>query len=324
MATGALILTEASPGAPTLSGSNGTLCAVLDWALVKKGWAIEYSATNARVYRPGSGNRHRLFVAHDSSISGDARLATVRGCEGASSATIAGLVDPFPTVAQVANASSSFLVSTLASTAARSYFIVVTATNVLIAVKAGDSNVTNWDVFFFGDTYGAEAGDTYSSAIWVGGSGSTSPSSSGRAMAGCASSGIAPSKIYWCRSIDGSVKSTTGCITTVCASPAITPLMTSVNAQQMRGAYGGRIVREKTALSCTGSSGTTVGALSYYKRGWIPNLWMAIHNNIGSLTSDDEFTDTAYASGSAFRVIPATSAIACILELTDTWSPPVG
>ena len=322
MATGALILTEASPGAPVLSGTNGALCAVLDWALVKKGWAIEYSATNARVYRPGSGNRHRLFVAHDSSISGDARLATVRGCEGASSATIAGLVDPFPTAAQVPNNGSSFLVSSAATTAARSYFIVVSATNVLIATKAGDSNVSNWDVFFFGDTYGAEAGDTYSSAIWVGGSGTTS--TTGRAMAGCAASGIAASKIYWCRSIDGSVKSTTGCITTVCASPAISSLMTSVNAQQMRGAYGGRIVREKTALSCTGSSGTTVGALSYYKRGWIPNLWTPIHSNIGSLTSDDEFTDTAYASGSKFRVIPAGPTLACILELTDTWSPPVG
>ena len=322
MATGALILTEASSGAPTLSGSNGTLCAVLDWALVKKGWAIEYSATNARVYRPGSGNRHRLFVAHDSSISGDARLATVRGCEGASSATIAGLVDPFPTVAQVANASSSFLVSTSSSTAARSYFIVVTATNVLIAVKAGDINTSNWDVFFFGDTYGAEAGDTYSSAIWVGGSGTTS--TFGRAMVGCASSGIAPSKIYWCRSIDGSVKSTTGCITTVCASSGANPLMSPAGGQPMRAVYGGRVVREKTAVSCTGSSSSSVGALSCYKRGWIPNLWMAIHSSIGSITSDDEFTDTAYASGSAFRVIPATASLACIFELTDTWSPPVG
>lgn len=319
MATGALILTEASSGAPTLSGSNGTLCAVLDWALVKKGWAIEYSATNARVYRPGSGNRHRLFVAHDSSISGDARLATVRGCEGASSATIAGLVDPFPTVAQVANASSSFLVSTSSSTAARSYFIVVTATNVLIAVKAGDSNASNWDVFFFGDTYGAEAGDTYSSAIWVGGSGSTS--ATGRAMVGCAASGIAASKIYWCRSIDGSVKSTTGCITTLASSGG---LMSPTNGQPMRAVYGGRVVREKTAVSCTGSSSSSVGANSCYKRGWIPNLWMAIHSTIGSITSDDEFTDTAYASGSAFRVIPAMSTLACILEITDTWSPPVG
>lgn len=323
MATGALILTEASSGAPTLSGSNGALCAVLDWALVKKGWAIEYSATNARVYRPGSGNRHRLFVAHDSSISGDARLATVRGCEGASSATIAGLVDPFPTVAQVSNASSSFLVSTSASTAARSYFIVVSATNVLIATKALDSNVTNWDVFFFGDTYGAEAGDTYSSAIWVGGNTVVS-SSSGRAMAGCAASGIAAAKIYWCRSIDGSVKSTTGCITTVCASNSATPLMSVIGGQPMRAVYGGRVVREKTAVSCTGSSGLSVGGLSYYKRGWIPNLWMAIHSSIGGITSDDEFTDTAYAAGSAFRVIPASSSLACILELTDTWSPPVG
>ena len=323
MATGALILTEASPGAPVLSGTNGALCAVLDWALVQKGWAIEYSATNARVYRPGSGNRHRLFVAHDSSISGDACLATVRGCEDASSATIAGLVDPFPTVAQVANASASFWVSNAASTAARSYFIVVTATNVLIAAKAGGSNVGDWDVFFFGDTYGAETGDTYSSAIWVGGNNATW-SSSGRAMAGSAAAGIVASKIYWCRSIDGSVKSTTGCITTASASGGLSSLMASANGQPMRAVYGGRVVREKTALSCTGSSGTTVGALSYYKRGWIPNLWVPIHNNIGSLTSNDEFTDTAYASGSVFRVIPASSTLACIIELTDTWSPPVG
>lgn len=323
MATGAIYLNNGSSGAPTLTGQNGSLCAVLDWALVQKGWAIEYSATNARVYRPGSGNRHRLFVAHDSSISGDARLATVRGCENASAATIAGLVDPFPTAAQLTNANSTFWVSNISSTAARGYIIVVSATSVLIAVRAGDSSTVNWDVFFFGDTYGAEAGDTYSSAIWVGATNSTS-ASSGRAMSFCAASGIAASKIYWCRSIDGSVKSTTGCITTACAASSTSSLMSATNGQPMRAVYGGRVVREKTAVSCTGSSGTTVGGLSYYKRGWIPNLWMAIHNNIGSLTSDDEFTDTAYASGSAFRVIPATSSIACILELTDTWSPPVG
>lgn len=323
MAIGALILTEASPGAPVLSGSDGALCAVLDWALVQKGWAIEYSETNARVYRPGSGNRNRLFVAHDSSISGDACLATVRGCEGASSATIAGLVDPFPTVAQVSNANASFLVSTSASTAARSYFIVVSATNVLIAVKAGDSNVSDWDVFFFGDTCGAEAGDTYSSAIWVGANTATFGSWV-RAMSGCAASGIVASKIYWCRSIDGSVKSTTGCITTVSTSSGAAPIMYLAGGQPMRAVYGGRVVREKTAVSCTGSSGLSVGALSCYKRGWIPNLWMAIHNSIGSITSDDEFTDTAYAAGSAFRVIPAAQTMACILEITDTWSPPIG
>jgi len=323
MATGALFLTEASPGAPVLSGTNGALCAVLDWALVQKGWAIEYSATNARVYRPGSGNRHRLFVAHDSSISGDARLATVRGCENASAATIAGLVDPFPTAAQLTNANSTFWVSSISSTAARGYIIVVTANNVLIAVKAGGSNATNWDVFFFGDTYGAEAGDTYSSAIWVGGS-SVNDSSSGRAMYSCTASGIASAKIYWCRSIDGSVKSTTGCITAMNGSGSVSGLMSLTGGQPMRAVYGGRVVREKTAVSCTGSSGSSVGALSYYKRGWIPNLWMPMHSTIGSITSVDEFTDTAYASGSAFRVIPAALSNACILELTDTWSPPVG
>lgn len=323
MATGALIFTEASSGAPTLSGTNGALCAVLDWALVQKGWAIEYSATNARVYRPGSGNRHRLFVAHNSSISGNARLATVRGCEGALSATIAGLVDPFPTVSQASDDSSTFWLSSLASTAARAYILIVTATNVLMVVKAADSNIMKWDIFFFGDTAGAESSDAYSTAIWIGGNNSSS-SSAGRAMGSCAASGIVASKIYWCRSIGGSVKSTTGCITTAVASNVASSIMSSANGQPMRAVYGGRVVREKTAVSCTGSSSTEVGALSYYKRGWIPNLWMAIHSTIGSITSDDEFTDTAYASGSAFRVIPASSSTACIFELTDTWSPPVG
>ena len=126
MPVGAIYLTESSPGAPALSGTNGTLCNVLDWALPQKGWAIEYTATNNRIYRPGAGNRNRLFVSHDSTVSSDPRLATVRGCENASAANVSSLVAPFPTTTQLANTHSTVSVSNVSSTLARPYRIILT------------------------------------------------------------------------------------------------------------------------------------------------------------------------------------------------------
>ena len=161
MATGAIYLTQASPGAPNLTGQDNSLCTVLDWALPQKGWAIEYTATNARVYRPGVGNRRRLFVAHDSALSGDSRGAVIRGAEDASAATIAELSGPFPTVAQVANNLANIKLSNTNNSDARPFRIVLSDTFLLFAASTISSSVAEWDFFFFGDLTGVEPGDTW-------------------------------------------------------------------------------------------------------------------------------------------------------------------
>lgn len=308
-------LTNLSAGAPSLLGVNGSLCNVFDWALPQAGWAIEYTATNARVYRPPAGNRARLQVRHDSAVSGSAGLATVRGAEGATSAT--ALVDPFPLVSQLADNSSTVMVGVNTVTP-KEYEILITDRFVLFAVGALMSNSSGWDFMFFGDLAPAYSEDAYATAIHVGAS--TAPTAStGRAMASSMSGGIVPAKTYWMRSVDGSIKSTIGCLWGS-GTATTSNFCTVTGAPTMRSGYKNQIVREKLGATCTGGV-SSAGALAVSRRAMVPFLWNPVHTNIGSITSDDTFTDSAYAVGATFRVCPASAAIACILELTDTWSP---
>ena len=324
MATGAIYLTQASPGAPTLRGQNDSLCAVLDWALPQKGWAIEYTATNARVYRPGVGNRRRLFVAHDSALSGDSRGALIRGCEEASAATPAGLVNIFPTTTQYANNLSNIKVSNSLDATPRAYRIILTDTFLLFSASCSNFNISEWDFFFFGDLYGTEPGDVWATAIHVGGA-SMDTAMSYRTMSSCLSP-VFPSSIaktFLCRNIDGSALSSVACLGGS-APASIGSLMNSSNTVAMRAGYGNRIIREKVCVRDFGGNAPAVGGMQVFQRGWIPNFWNPIHSTIGSVTSDDTHTDSAYAEGSLFTLIPAHSSVAFIMEVSDTWSPPNG
>lgn len=308
-------LTEASSGAPTLSNVNGSLCGVLDWALVQNGWAIEYTnGANARVYRPGSGNRFRLHVNHDSAVSGNVQLATIRGCENATDATT--LVDPFPTVAQQASNASNVCV---ANGAGRPFKILVGATFVLAAFGTTNQSSAGWDFFFFGDVPSTIPGDAYNTIIAVGGA--TSASVTGRIWSsGTMSPYVAASnRVFWARSADGSIKSSYGCFW-----GSGTAFSSTTSAPAARSGYLNQLVRERVGATCAGSSSTTIGALAVHRRGWVPNLWNPVHSGMGGLTSDDTFTDSAYAAGSQFALIVASAGIGAIMETTDTWSAPSG
>lgn len=319
-----LILRSTDVGAPTLNGVNGALCAVLDWAVVQNGWAIEYTATNQRVYRAGVGNRRRLWVCHDSTVSGDARLAVTRGCENASAASVAGLVDPFPTVAQLAANLSTVCVSIAASATARAYRIILGVDFIIVAIDAGTSNIANWDLMVFGDLAETDPADTWATVMLVGGV-STATGTAGRAMAGVVLSYIANgTKLYWCRSIDGSVKSTRGSFAGSGGS-AGSDFCAVSGSPVMRTGYANRIGMERVGATCIGSSSATVGtALAQLRRGWVPNLWNPLHSNIGTVNSDDVFQNPGYNALASFSIAPAAAATAAILELSDTWSPPSG
>lgn len=314
-----LTLTQASAGAPTLSGTNGALCAVLDWALVQNGWAIEYTATNKRIYRAGTGNRRRLFVAHDSTLSGSAALAVLRGCEDATAANEANLTDPFPTVAQLSNANSNVAVSNAANATARDYVITVSPTHVIFSCSTQSTASNAWDTFIFGDLAGTEAGDTWATVMMVGAS-TAFNATTARAVSKAGGPGISPSTaVYLCRSIDGSIKSTYANIHQFGANSTIGGLSGATTA---RAGYGNRVLRQRAAVNCAGSSTAVSGALHVYQRGWIPNFWVPLHSAIGTLTGDDTFGDTAYHASAVFRPVIAGSGVWHILETSDTWSLP--
>lgn len=320
-----LLLTSESSGAPTLNGVNGSLPAVLRWALVQNGWTVEYGPSgNAAVFRPGSGNRFRLYVNHDNTVSGSAALATVRGCEDASSATT--LIDPFPTVAQVANDFATWIVSATVNATARRYKILVGEDFVILSVATNSSG--EWDTNFFGDMKGARAEDAYNTAISCRNSQNTGSSSyhffyNLQTIGFAQAVTVAAARVYWCRDITGMVKSSKGNIRASSPSFGYIP-----SAWAALSGYGNRFEREKVALHCTADASnvsSTLGIGSQTARGWVPNLWGGMHSAYGAVSPEDTFADTEYDPTASFTVLHVyQNSYMAILETTDTWSPPNG
>ena len=235
---------------------------------------------------------------------------------------MAQLVDPFPTEAQLSNALSSFMVSNTVSSVQRPWRMVLSETFMVLAVSSMSQATSGWDLFLFGDVAGGEAGDVFGTIIHVGADGGIT-NAAVRGLSNSAAAVPAALKTYWCRSIDGAVRSSRGNL--IASSPNPTSGFMSANGLPvMRAGYGGRINREPVAASCIGSSSTNAGASAVHRRGWVPNVWNPVHAGLGAVTAADEFTDTRYAAGSVFRVIPASTSVAAIIEASDTWSPPNG
>lgn len=311
-----IVLNNASSGATRNSGTNGDLTTLLDWALPQAGWAIEYTSGNARVYRPGSGIRNRLHVNHDSAVSGAAQRATVRGCEDASAA--ATLVDPFPTVAQVANGSSCWLVSSLANTTDRPFIIMLNETFVYyFSQYSGTTNI--WEGGWFGDPYPGLT-DPYGTIMCQrNNSGNSGSTVLGQAMQQGASVDASP-EIYWMRDITGATKSSTGALS---GSGINLGLVTGTASA--RAGYGNRSFRERIGVTDLASTTSTASSLSIVKRGWLPNVWNGIQNGRGTIDDTDTFQDIAYNPSALFRQLPvaaAASSGSIIIETSDTWSPP--
>ena len=306
-------LTDASGGAPNLKSVNGSLCLVLDWALVALGWAIEFTdGANARVYRAATGNRHRLWVRHDSAISSLASRATVRGVESATSAT--AVTNPFPTVAQIGDTVSVWKCGQSGAPATNvPYVIYGNATFFILFSRL--SATGDWRMNFFGDVPG-EYATAYDTVIRVDNNATDNQTGGGATgQAAISQNG----KDFWVRGIDLTTLSVYGGmqITTNTVTPAgITP-----GFPAMRGGYQNRIVREKIALCDIGSASTTVGGLAISKRAWLPNLWAPCHSGAGGVADQDTFTDSVYSATATFRVF-ITTAWAYIVEETDTWSMP--
>ena len=312
------------PNSGRLSGTNGDLVGIMDVALVANGWAIEYTSGLARVYRPGTGNRFRLHMNDDSAVSGNAGLCVVRGCENASAATT--LVDPFPTVALVANNAANWLKSNAVSTAARAFDIWVGTTWVIYAVNYGAS-ANGWEVHFFGDCPPSLAGDSYNTLCFSRRITTTS-STTFYAMGG-PSGGFASPLFCWARCFDGTVKSTTGWSPSV-GSTSI-GLLSAGNPAFLSPTLG--IDTQKVSLTDSGTgAGTSVTSTGLQVRGWLPNILDPLHrspsNTLGAgPQARDSYTNTAYNAAFVGKVVRSSNSgttAFLVVEESDTWSPPSG
>lgn len=316
-------VTEATAGLPNsgrLSGTNGDLVGIMDVALPLNGWAIEYTSGNARIYRPGSGNRLRLHMYDDSAVSGDARLCLVRGCENASDATT--LVDPFPLVSQVANSSSNWVKSSAANTTARTFDIFVGEDFVIYMTNhTGTTNVN--EVHIFGDCAPAYIADTYFTLCTVrdsSGVGVTWSSWVQTAAGG-------ESTMYLARSYDGTVKSVRCGILGLANQTTFGALPFAPNI--FLGPSTG-VDTKKVSLACSGSQSTTASSsLSLPERGWIKNFLQPMHNGRQASTPNtrDIYTNTSVDPsflGMFFTSGNSANNPTAIVQYDGPWTPPNG
>jgi len=320
MTLGLLKYTEASGGLPNsgrLSGTVGDLVGILDVALPAAGWSIEFTATNQRVYRPGSGNRFRVGIDETTATSGDARLATFRGMEGATGAAPANWIDPFPTVAQIANNAANILKSTTANTTARNFNLYVWSTGFLLFVNiSGVSNV--WDFVGFADCPPVLSGDAYNTICITRNSTVTTGIGVGWNVGSTSSSGV--SALRWTRSFDASVKSTTGAIP---YQNNLIGQLTGAPPAQSGPSVG--IDMSKAVILDSGATGTSMsGTLGLPKRGFLPFFWIPLHAGPGAVDSRDTMTNTPYNAAATFDLIVGSGTVWAIIESSDTWNVPSG
>lgn len=299
---------DMTAGTPGLDEAVGSLTDLLDWALPQAGWAIEYTGTNKRVYRPGSGNRHRLWVDHS-----DPDLPRVRGCENASD--VDTLIDPFPTPVQVPDNESNWLISSANPT----WHLWVSETFFYLAI----GQVTKTDprqegletyLYFFGDVPPCYPGDTngYNTVIIVRDTSSSSTSTSGILKEGLTTSSIFSYKMYWCRDISGLTKSSRGSIPDC---PFRADLPDGLDGWQ------NRIYRFRAFVSCGGSDTLQETNFALANRGQMPHLWLPFGYDIGGLQAEDTFQDSAYNPAANFMVLHEGSIYWGFFETTETWEP---
>lgn len=314
---------ESTPGLPNagrLSGTNGDLVGIMDIALPLNGWAIEYTSGNARVYRPGTGNRFRLHMNDDSAASGNAGLCVVRGCENASNATT--LVDPFPTVSRVADTSANWVKSSAANTTARLFDIWVGETFVIYAVNwSGSTNM--WELHMFGDFAPSLAGDSYNTFCTVRNSSNPFGNAIWTGTTGFIANATGGSSGFWiCRSYDGTVKSVRGGYTAKLNQSLLGVVSPSLNTAQNGPTSG--IDTEKMVIYDSGSgSGTVSGTLALPIRGWIPNLLSPQNGGSGSLSTRYSYTESPYMTTG--KVVTSSNGGAsgfAVVQESDDWVPP--
>lgn len=323
------LVTSADSGAPSLTGQNGSMNNVLNYILVTRGgWTRTHhdSTTNQSVFRMPAGSQRSIWVAHDSTISGGAQVATVRGCDSATSFDYASLIAPFPTVAQVTNGLSNWMASSSADSTVRAWRATVWESGVVFAVQAGTTAGYGWTVQWFQDPHVNNPTDT--TATIIGNRRSNNNTNFGvveTAYDGNANTDgfnvNSNAKNYFYSSIDGSVSSS-------CARPingSSFGIGQYTNAPGITSGYLGRIVHTPVSVSCFGTATVNAGAVAgscQFSRCFIIGIRNPIHSNASGVTSDDFFTDSAYSPGSVLRpLFVSTNGSGVLMEETNTWEP---
>jgi hypothetical protein len=153
--------------APVLSGTTGSLVALLDACLVNgygsksaAGWTKAFTATNKGSYLGTTG--HYLDVDDSGAGAAGAQEANVRGYETMSA--VATGTGPFPTTSQQASPGLYVRKSVTADATARAWILVADGLTFYLFVLTGD-NAGRYYAMGFGRFYSFKSSDTYRSLL---------------------------------------------------------------------------------------------------------------------------------------------------------------
>ena len=296
---------SAAGGAISLYGVNARLVTWADKHLVTDhGYSKPYSSANAGIYLPPGSAGPGFLINHDSAISGGAQRAVFRGFESALG--IATLVDPFPTVALCADTSCNILVSGTADATPRAWWSLIgdwsgPSDSFFLLVVQISSTQTEWH--FFGRPYLADPADTYGWLISIRNiTSTTSQSYSITAL----NNFNACQKMYWMRSSDGTVKSTTAVVVPAYGSNT-TGLGVLANTWAFPPPSGGKMVYTPIQVGCSGTTtNTTAAPKNNPKRCILPYMFAPAHTSYTGVTNADTFLDSSYDAAAAFMLFGST------------------
>lgn len=300
-------LNASSSGATRNSGTNGDGNGLFDWGLrSNSNWVrVFHDGTNfIDEYQPAAGGPI-LSIRHNSAVSGNAGLITVRLAESQSSGT---LTDPVPQTGQVADASCTWMASNAASTTTRDFHMLVWETGLIYLSKYGGTT-DQWELGYACKGVGRYAADT--TYPWVIGV---------RNLTGVASIALinqttsaSPSNVaknFFLRNIAATIKSEYAV-----AAGAGTSLGVVSNAAAIGSGYGGTIDRRKVTVTGNGSNTTTIGSQPVMDRIAIPQLWTPLHSSLAGIGENDTITD-----GSSTFLLLRNGNNGVLLQTSNDWS----
>ena len=310
-------------GAPTLTGQNGSFNAVCNWIVGLVGGTRTYhdGASNQSVFQWPGGHQQSFYVCHDSSLSGAAQRAIWRACESATGYAYADLVNPYPSVSQVADTNCNVVCSASANATVRAYAGIAWEGGMAITIQADG---TWWlPPMYIGDAIPLYSGDVYTSICSVRGANNNAITTSPASHGGSSTSMVYGTFLYWFRrSIDGLVVSTTASHAPTTAGNGLGNIS---GGPTLSGGYNGNIIHRPLILSCSGSSvGTAPDTTrNVFARAAIPNIRAPMCNGPGTYTHADFLTDSAYSPGCVLRpyFLGSGNVAGALLEETNTWKP---
>lgn len=301
--------------APVLSGTAGALVGVLDACLVNgytgksaAGWAIAYTGTNIRSYRPGSGQGDRLYLGVDDTGTQSARVRGFQSMTAAGVAVASG-TNPFPTDTQVSGGLYTYK-SNAASSAARAWVLITNGNIFYMWIDSqADGVAGTW--LAFGTPTSYKSGDTNCTILIASTSAANTTNNFSMFSANIAS---VLTGHYLSQKYDG---------VTYSVGAGKTPIFGGhYGITQMGGAgllqypdplQGGLLFTPVYLIELSG----TYGVL----RGRLPGVWAPCHPTI-FITGDVIVGDAGDLNGKtleSFRCYGAGAACNVFIETSDTW-----